>query len=224
MNSRLIFKVTKRACDIGVSAGVLAAALPVIGIAGLAVRLDSPGPALFRSRRVGQNGRSFDLLKLRTMAVAQDASAPQVTAGDDRRITRVGRWLRRSKLDEFPQLWNVLVGDVSLVGPRPEVQRYIDAYPEEYREILRIRPGLTDRATLEFVDEESLLAGQADPERYYVDQVMPRKLAQYLNYALTPSLLEDARILLETARRVIGRALAPSNLKRHCPPSGHGPR
>jgi lipopolysaccharide/colanic/teichoic acid biosynthesis glycosyltransferase len=199
--------VAKRVTDVAVAAAALAIASPVIGAAIVAVKLDSPGPVLYRSRRLGKDAKPFDLLKLRTMSVSQADSAPQVTAADDDRITRVGRWLRRTKIDELPQLWNVLVGDVSLVGPRPEVQRYIERYPQEYREILRIRPGLTDRATLAYVDEERVLAGQPDAEQFYIAEVMPRKIRLYLEYVRNPSLREDFAILGRTAFKLVQRVL-----------------
>jgi len=205
VSSSSIFEPTKRALDVALASAVLAATWPLIGLAGVAVVLDSRGPMFYRSRRVGRFGRPFDLLKLRTMADRQSASAPLVTAGDDLRITRVGHWLRRTKIDELPQLWNVLVGDASLVGPRPEVQRYIDRHAEAYREILSARPGLTDRATLAFVDEEALLADQQDPEDYYVREVMPKKIALYLDYVRNPSLREDARIVALTASKLVRR-------------------
>jgi lipopolysaccharide/colanic/teichoic acid biosynthesis glycosyltransferase len=205
MSSSWIFDLTKRAFDVALASTGLAATWPLIGLAGVAVKLDSRGPMLYRSRRIGRFGRPFDLLKFRTMTDQQSASAPLVTASDDRRITRAGHWLRRTKIDELPQLWNVLVGDVSLVGPRPEVKRYVDCHPEAYREILRVRPGLTDRATLAFMDEEALLAGQQDPEGYYVREVMPKKIAFYLAYVRNPSLREDARIVALTASKLARR-------------------
>lgn len=189
-------------------------ALPMLGLA-LWVRLDSPGPALFRQTRVGRGGRLFRIHKFRTMRHdgasgadgADSGSAPQITAAGDVRITRAGRWLRRSKLDELPQLIDVLKGDMSLVGPRPEVPRYMTLYPPEARaRILSLRPGLTDRAAIAFRDEEALLAAAADPERTYIETIMPRKQALYLQYAAQHSLADDCRILWETLRAVWRRA------------------
>lgn len=207
MNSGWTYRVAKRTADIAFAATGLAVTWPLIGAAALAVITDSPGPALYRSRRMGLGGREFDLLKLRTMRAAP-AAAPLVTAASDNRITRVGRWLRRTKIDELPQLLNVVAGDLSLVGPRPEVKRYADKYPHEYSEILGVRPGITDRATLQFVDEEQLLASQSNPEEYYVTSVLPQKIDLYLRYVRNPSLVEDASILLSTAAK-LARRLVP---------------
>lgn len=201
------YRFVKRVCDIAAAAGGLLLVWPLVGAAGLAVLLDSGTPIFYRSRRMGRHGKPFDLLKLRTMAPSKGQKAPEVTASTDRRITRAGRWLRRTKVDELPQLWNVLVGDVSLVGPRPEVQRYIDRYPDEYAEILRVRPGLTDRATLAYVDEEQVLGMQQNPEEYYIEHVMPQKISRYLAYARNPSLLEDVKILTLTASKLFTRML-----------------
>ncbi len=209
MRSKRLHALLKRGLDIAVAGSVLSVVVPLVGVAGAAVKLDSPGPMFYRSRRVGQDGRPFDLLKLRTMSAAPAAQAgPQVTASTDARITRVGRWLRRTKLDELPQLWNVVIGDVSLVGPRPEAPRYVERYPAEYEEILRVRPGLTDRATLLYVDEESILGAAADPEAFYVAEVMPRKMALYRTYVQNPSLREDVSILTETGAKVLRRLFA----------------
>lgn len=199
------YRAAKRFIDLALSSAGLLASWPVIIAAGLAVKLDSPGPVFYRSRRVGRHGKPFDLLKLRTMRVDQDPNAPLVTAGGDSRITRVGRWLRRTKLDELPQLINVLKGDVSLIGPRPEVERYVACYPAEYSEILEVRPGLADQATLRFIDEESILAEVEDPERHYIEEVLPKKIDLYLEYVRRPSLRADLSIIVETALHVARR-------------------
>lgn len=189
----------KRAFDLALTLAALPLALPLMAAIALWVRLDSPGPALFRQQRVGRGGRLFRIHKFRTMR--QGAAGAQVTAADDARITRAGRWLRRSKLDELPQLIDVLAGDMSLVGPRPEVPRYMALYPEaERRQILSVRPGITDRAAIEFRDEERLLAGAADPEAAYVRHIMPVKARYYLDYVARHSVAGDVRILLATLR------------------------
>lgn len=193
--------------DVCLSTIALTASLPLIFAAAVAVKLDSPGPALYKSRRVGRHGRPFNLLKLRTMRVIQDPSASLVTASSDPRITPVGSWLRHTKIDELPQLWNVIMGDVSLVGPRPEVQRYVDCYPEHFREILAVRPGLTDPAILQFFDEEALLAGQANPEQFYITDVLPKKIELYLEYVRGRSFAGDTRIMAETAKRIVRRVV-----------------
>ncbi len=192
----------KRAMDVGGVLLALPLALPVMAVIALWVRVDSPGPALFRQQRVGRGGRLFCMLKFRTMRA--QAQGPQITATGDARITRAGRWLRASKLDELPQLINVLRGDMSLVGPRPEVPRYMALYPDDVRrQILSLRPGITDRAAIEFRDEERLLAESGDPERTYVERIMPIKQRYYLQYVAHHSLAGDARILLDTAKAVL---------------------
>ena len=197
----------KRGMDLLLTLAALPLALPLMAGIALWVRLDSPGPALFRQQRVGRAGRLFRIHKFRTMhARPQGASeGPQITSAHDVRITRAGRWLRRAKLDELPQLIDVLKGDMSLVGPRPEVPRYMALYPPEARaRILSVRPGITDRAAIEFRDEERLLAAAADPERVYTEQVMPVKQRYYLDYVENHSVAGDLRILLDTLRAIVG--------------------
>jgi lipopolysaccharide/colanic/teichoic acid biosynthesis glycosyltransferase len=191
--------VSKRLFDVVVALLALAAlALPMLAIAAW-IRLDSPGPVFFRQPRVGRGGRPFDIRKFRTMRHA--APGPALTVGDDARITRAGRWLRRTRLDELPQLIDVLAGDMSLVGPRPEVPRYADQVPEPLRSRwLAVRPGLTDPVSLEHLDEATLLARAADPEREYVDHILPRKVRAAVDYAERASLLSDLRVLARTAR------------------------
>ncbi len=195
--------MTKRLMDLTFALLLLPVALPLMAAIALWVRLDSPGPALFRQERVGRGGRLFRIHKFRTMQ-ARGGDGPHLTAAGDARITRAGRWLRRTKLDELPQLIDVLLGDMSLVGPRPEVPRYMALYPDDARRrILSVRPGITDRAAIAFRDEERLLAASADPERTYVEQIMPIKQRHYLDYVARRSLTGDLRILLDTLRAVI---------------------
>ena len=195
--------LAKRAMDVALSLLALPLAVPLMALIALAVKLDSPGPVWFRQERVGRAGRLFLIHKFRTMRVT-DGTGPLVTASHDARITRVGRWLRRTKLDELPQLIDVLNGDMSLVGPRPEVPSYMALYAEPVRrQILSLRPGITDRAAIEFRDEERLLAAAADPERAYVEQVMPIKQRYYLDYVAQRSLGGDLRILWDTARALV---------------------
>jgi lipopolysaccharide/colanic/teichoic acid biosynthesis glycosyltransferase len=163
------------------------------------VRLDSPGPAIFRQVRMGRGGRPFRMLKFRSMTCAQAPGAPLITAADDARVTRIGALLRRSKLDELPQLVNVLKGDMSFVGPRPELEKYVALYPTQLRDlILSVRPGITDEASIQFSNESHLLAGAADPESYYVQEILPRKLEIYARYARQRSFAGDLRILIHT--------------------------
>ena len=195
--------LAKRAMDVALSLLALPLAVPLMALIALAVKLDSPGPVWFRQERVGRAGRLVRIHKFRTMRVT-DGSGPLVTASHDARITRVGRWLRRTKLDELPQLIDVLKGDMSLVGPRPEVPRYMALYADDVRRrILSVRPGITDRAAIEFRDEELLLAHATDPERVYVERIMPVKLRYYLDYVAHRSLAGDARILFDTVRALL---------------------
>jgi lipopolysaccharide/colanic/teichoic acid biosynthesis glycosyltransferase len=177
----------------------------LLGIA-LAVRLDSPGPALFRQERVGRHGRTFRIHKFRTMAADAPARGLPLTVGADPRITRVGAWLRRTRLDELPQFIDILRGDMSLVGPRPEVPRYVARYPDALRDrVLAVRPGLTDPASLQFIDEAALLAAAADPEREYVEVILPRKLRLAADYAERASLASDLAVLWRTLVRLLAR-------------------
>lgn len=188
----------------------LAVASPVLLLFGALIAVSSPGPVLFRQVRVGLGGRRFVLYKMRTMRVG--GNGPEVTAGDDERVTRVGRLLRRTKLDELPELWNVLRGDLSLVGPRPEVPRYVDTSDPSWQAVLRSRPGLTHPVTLALRDEEGLLAAvPGDREDFYLRTLQPYKLEGYLRYAERRTLRSDLSVLWMTAAVVVrlGRAPAP---------------
>lgn len=192
----------KRAIDLTVSGIVLLIALPFLLAAALAVRFSSPGPILFRQRRVGRNGGVFEILKFRTMRVAQDTTNA-ITIGRDPRITPVGHFLRQSKIDELPQLVNVLRGDMSLVGPRPEVPHYVELYPDNLRhKILSVRPGITDRASIKYRNEAELLARQPDPDGYYRSVIMPDKLRLAAQYADHVSVTEDIRVIFDTLKAV----------------------
>jgi lipopolysaccharide/colanic/teichoic acid biosynthesis glycosyltransferase len=191
----------KRPIDAAVAGGALVVLAPALALIGAAVRLDSAGPALHRARRVGRGGREFTMYKFRTMRIDRPEHGPRITHHADARITRVGRLLRKTKLDELPQLWNVLRGDMSLVGPRPEDPHYVALYTAEQRRVLQVRPGITGLAAVRFRNEEAMLVG-ADWEQTYLTQVMPAKLAIDLEYVRRRSLLLDARVLLATARSV----------------------
>jgi lipopolysaccharide/colanic/teichoic acid biosynthesis glycosyltransferase len=189
--------MAKRAFDLLLSALGLLLLAPVLLLIALWVKLDSPGPVFFRQERVGRFGRPFFIHKFRTMRV--DNAGLQITVGVDPRITRAGRVLRAAKLDELPQLWDVLRGQMSLVGPRPEVPRYVALYPPQLREIvLSVRPGITDPASLSFRNESELLAAAADPEREYVEVVMPTKLRLAAAYVRRATLRTDLRVILAT--------------------------
>jgi len=203
----------KRLFDVAVSGAGLVMVSPVILAAAIAIKLESPGPAFYNGRRVGKDGRDFDIFKLRTMRPGADQQGPAVTAGGDPRITSVGRLLRRTKIDELPQLLNVLKGEMSLVGPRPEHPDYVERYTVEQRRVLSVRPGITGPTALAFVDEEELLRG-ADAETLYLANVMPQKLAVDLEYVDHASLPGDFRILGQTLFVVLRRALGLRAAKR----------
>ncbi|MDZ7813100.1 MAG: sugar transferase [Ideonella sp.] len=165
------------------------------------IKLDSPGPVFFRQERVGRGGRLFRIHKFRTMRVDAPSLGLQITIGADPRITRSGQWLRASKVDELPQLLDVLRGEMSLVGPRPEVPRYVVLYPEALREVvLSVRPGITDPASLNFRHESEILAASADPERAYVEEVLPQKLQLSADYIQRATVWRDVGIILQTLR------------------------
>lgn len=194
----------RRAIDLTASlAGLILLSPLLAAVAGL-VKLDSPGPVLYRAQRVGQGGRLFRLYKFRSMVTDAARRGPAITTAGDRRVTRVGRLLRRTKIDELPQLINVLKGEMSLVGPRPEDPRYVALYTPEQRQILAVRPGITSPASLHYRREEQLLQG-ADWERVYVEQVMPHKIQLELDYVARRSLWSDLGLILQTARIPFGR-------------------
>ena len=187
----------KRLFDL-IAAGIgLIVLSPLLLALALWVKLDSPGPALFRQIRVGRGGAPFQILKFRTMTVGN--GGPQITVGADRRITAAGAILRRFKLDELPQLLNVLRGEMSLVGPRPEVPTYVELWPADVRAIvLSVRPGVTDPASLRYADEAGILSGYPDPEAAYRTVVMPDKLRLYVDYVQHATFLGDLAIILRT--------------------------
>jgi lipopolysaccharide/colanic/teichoic acid biosynthesis glycosyltransferase len=183
--------------------GLLVFSPILIGIA-VVVRVTSPGPVLFRQERIGQGGVPFQILKFRSMRVANQGS--QITVAGDHRITAAGAVLRKTKLDELPQLINVLVGEMSLVGPRPEVPKYVAMYPPDVRQVvLSVRPGITDNAAIEFRNESEILARAADPEAEYIQHLLPRKLELYQQYVRNQSFLGDVRIVLCTLTAIVRR-------------------
>jgi lipopolysaccharide/colanic/teichoic acid biosynthesis glycosyltransferase len=176
--------------------------LPLLLVAGIAIKLTSDGPVLFRQQRLGRNGKAFTLYKMRTMRKAN--SGAQVTASDDARVTPAGRLLRKTKVDELPELWNIIKGDMSLVGPRPEVPRYVDLNNRRWQRVLTIRPGITDPMTLRLRNEEELLANvQGDHEEFYRTVLQPYKLNGYLAYLQERSWWNDVKILFGTLAAVI---------------------
>jgi lipopolysaccharide/colanic/teichoic acid biosynthesis glycosyltransferase len=196
-------ELAKRALDVAIAGTALAAGAPLLALASIAIRLESRGPVLFRQQRVGKGKQPIETLKLRTMVADADKQGAQITASGDPRITRVGRMLRRTKLDELPQLWNVIRGDMSLVGPRPEVPRYVAQYRPEWQRLFAVRPGITDLASITFRDEESLLALARDRDRAYREVIMPAKLALALEGVDHSSVGYDLRIIARTALSIL---------------------
>jgi len=188
----------------GALAGLVALS-PLLCLLWFAVVEKSGLPGFFRQQRAGYRGRHFSLLKFRSMTVRRGAEQGSFDAGSAARVTRFGRFLRKTKLDELPQLWNVLVGEMSLVGPRPEVRKWVEAYPERWAKVLTVRPGITDPASIEFRNEEELLAKAPDPERAYREEILPRKLDLYERYVATQSFWGDVGILAKTGWVVVRR-------------------
>ncbi len=200
----------KRIFDLVVASLALLLLAPLLAGVAIAVKLDSPGPVFYRQVRVGRGGREFRIHKFRTMTHNPADRGPQLTVGADARITRVGGWLRHSKWDELAQLIDVWRGDMSIVGPRPEVPRYVALYPADLRaQILSVRPGITDDCSLDFRDEGTLLAQSADPERTYVDQILPVKLRLQAQYVARAGVRTDLRILARTFGVLLGRVTRP---------------
>ncbi len=191
--------LAKRSFDLAASVSGLLVLFPLMLLIAILVKAEDGGGVFFRQERVGRGGRPFRMWKFRTMIPYASALGPSLTVAGDRRITRVGGWLRAHKLDELPQLFNVVAGEMTLVGPRPEVPRYVDMYTPEQRSVLDLEPGITDRASIMFADESALLAGQDDPEGYYIEKVIPEKIRINLEYADQATSLSDLRVLLETA-------------------------
>lgn len=187
----------KRAFDVLASGAGLIVLSPVLVALALLVKFGSPGPVFYRANRVGLHGQPFQLFKFRSMVVGADKKGPAVTGAGDSRVTPIGKFLRRTKLDELPQLLNVLRGEMSVVGPRPEDPRYVAHYTPEQRAVLNVRPGITSPASVAYRNEEAILTGQ-DWETTYIQQVMPAKLVIDLEYAHNPSLLRDFQIIFQT--------------------------
>jgi lipopolysaccharide/colanic/teichoic acid biosynthesis glycosyltransferase len=195
----------KRLFDIASSLLALGLLSPLLLVMAATVAITSPGGAFFRQVRVGRNGRPFELLKFRSMRPGSEARG-QITVGErDPRITGIGHFLRRTKMDELPQLINILKGDMSVVGPRPEVPKYVALYTPEQRAVLSVRPGLSSLASIAYINENEVLGRSADPERTYVEEVMPAKLALDLKYVREQSLWLDLSIIARTALRLFGR-------------------
>ena len=195
--------IAKRAMDIAISAAALCVLWPVFLLIALAIVIDDPGPVFYRQVRVGRGGKPFRIFKFRTMVVDADKKGLSITVGRDSRITRVGAFLRKTKLDELAQLLNVLCGQMSFVGPRPEVPRYVELYTPYQRQVLLVRPGITDYASIAYRNENDLLAGADDPERMYIETIMPDKIELNMKYLREISPLADLRLILKTVIAVI---------------------
>ena len=192
-----------RFCDIVFSLFGLLILSPLFLIVALWIIIDDPGPVFYRQQRVGKDGHDFGLLKFRSMRIGADKQS-LITIGDrDPRVTRAGYYIRKYKIDELPQLWNVLIGDMSLVGPRPEVRKYVDLYTEEQRRVLSVRPGITDYASIEYIDENTLLAQSKDPDKTYIEQIMPAKIALNMRFIAHPTIGEYLKILFLTITKII---------------------
>lgn len=194
----------KRLFDIVLSSIMLIMLSPFLVLIAFSIAIGSRGGVLFHQTRVGMNGREFNLLKFRSMRPGSE-KAGQITVGErDPRITSIGHFLRRTKLDELPQLLNILMGDMSIVGPRPEVPKYVALYSADQRRVLDVRPGLTSLASIAYINENEMLGRSNDPERTYVEEVMPAKLALDLQYVDRRSFLFDLKIILRTLARLTG--------------------
>ena len=193
----------KRLFDIVASAIGLLLLSPLFLILAVWIKCDSNGPVFYKQKRVGRGNKDFDLYKFRSMRVGADKLGLITVGGRDPRITRSGYFIRKYKLDEFPQLINVLKGDRSIVGPRPEVRKYVDLYTPEQLQVLQVRPGITDPASIRYRNENELLAQVEEPERYYREVIMPDKLRLNLEYVQTMSLGEDLRLIFSTFRAIL---------------------
>ncbi len=193
----------KRVFDVAASLLILLVTSPFFLLLALAIKLDSRGPVFYRQVRVGRYNQDFRIFKFRTMVQNADKIGLSLTVGDDPRITRVGRFIRKCRLDEFSQLLNVLSGSMSLVGPRPEVRRYVDAYTPEYMATLLVRPGITAPSSIAFKDEDKLLENSSDPEKTYIEEVLPPKMKLNLEYLEHISVWGDIKILFQTVAAVL---------------------
>lgn len=195
----------KRPLDVFFSSIGLIVLLPFFAVVATLIKMDSPGPIFFVQRRVGRNFKPFNLYKFRTMVIDAPKKGLPVTAGGDPRITRIGRYLRKSKVDELPQLINVLKGDMSLVGPRPEVSRYVEKYRKDYGEILAVRPGITDISSLKYRNEEEVLRDKKNPEEYYIRTLLPEKINLAKEYMSNASLIYDLKLIFRTIFKLVER-------------------
>lgn len=195
--------VIKRIFDIVMSLiGLIILGIPMI-IIGIIIKLSSEGPVFYKQVRVGKSNKDFKILKFRTMIVDADKKGMQITVGKDPRITGIGHFLRKTKIDELPQLINVLKGEMSFVGPRPEVRKYVEMYDNYQKNVLKIKPGITDLASIEYRDESTLLGQSANPEKTYIEEIMPTKLKLNLKYMQEFSFFYDIKLILKTLVKIV---------------------
>ena len=198
-----MYRFSKRCFDIFFSLlGILFFLLLFLFVA-IAIKCSSKGPVLFKQERVGKNGKTFKIWKFRSMVVDAEAKGRQITTDGDNRITKVGKFIRKTKIDELPQLFNVLSGKMSFVGPRPEVPRYVALYTEEQRKVLTVKPGITDLASIEYRNENDLLKEAEDPDKKYIEEIMPAKLELNLKYIEKAGFFYDIGLIFKTVFKVI---------------------
>lgn len=197
-----MYNIVKRIFDVISSLLVLVLLTPLLLIIGLWITIDSKGGAFYKQERIGKDKKPFGLYKFRSMRPDSDKKG-QITIGNDNRITKVGKFIRKYKIDELPQLINILIGDMSVVGPRPEVKKYVDLYNNEQLKVLSVKPGLSDYASIEYIDEQSVLGKAKDPNKEYIDVVMPAKLKLNLKYIEDKSLGTDLKIIFKTLGKIM---------------------
>ena len=203
--SLLIIRLSKviRFFDFVLSLVGLVILAPIFIVLAVWIKIDSMGPVFYKQIRVGQNGKDFGLFKFRSMVVDADKKGLITVGGRDPRITRSGYFIRKYKLDELPQLINVLLGDMSLVGPRPEVKKYVELYTDEQQKVLSVKPGITDYASIEYMDENEILGKSTDPEKTYIEEIMPEKIKYNMKYIKNRSLIEYFKIIFLTVLKII---------------------
>lgn len=198
-----MYKFFKRLFDICASLfGILVLSLPFLVVA-IAIKVESIGPVIFKQERVGLNGKHFKIWKFRSMVVNAESKGLQITSKEDCRVTKVGKIIRKLKIDELAQLFNVLFGQMSFVGPRPEVPKYVEMYNEEQKKVLTVKPGITDLASIEYCDENSLIDASENPEKTYIEEIMPKKLALNLEYIEKASFFYDIGLIFKTFARIL---------------------
>ncbi|CEK39115.1 sugar transferase [Paraclostridium sordellii] len=202
LNKKKVNLIIKRLFDIGASSIGLILLSPILILIAICIKLDSKGPVFFKQIRVGKNKELFKIYKFRTMVTDAEKLGKQITIGNDTRITKVGTFIRKCKLDELPQLINVLNGDMSLVGPRPEVPKYVELYDDYQKQILLVQPGITDYASIEFRNESEILGESKDPENKYINDIMPYKIELNIKYIKNISLYEDLKLITRTIKAI----------------------